>query len=223
MGGQEKAGTGSYGTGLQEEKTDAPLRRSAPDGSAWGRRGGFVKKCRKTPVFAILAIELIVLCAPLGAQTPHEAAQKFFKDYFDAKLRDEPEFATGTGHYENADKWNDSSKAGRERHRTSTEETLGALDKLPMETLPEEDQLSARLLRYQLRAELDSMELETYLLRVGQLYGAHNRVFLTIDRMPARTVRDYQNILGRLHGVPVYVDQNIGILNEAIERGIVQP
>lgn len=182
-----------------------------------------MKNRRGLQVLAIFAIELIVLCAPLGAQTPHETAQKFFKDYFEAKLNEEPEFATGTGHYENADRWNDWSKAGRERRRTSTEETLRALDKLPMDTLPEEDQLSARLLRYQLRGELDSMELETYLLRVGQLYGAHNRIFLTIDRMPARTLRDYQNILDRLHGVPAYVDQTIGIMNEAIVHGIVQP
>ena len=76
---------------------------------------------------------------------------------------------------------------------------------------------------YELRAELESNDLETYLLRVGQLNGAHNRVYLTIDRMPARSLRDYQNLLGRLHGVPLYVDQNIAIMNEAIDRGMVQP
>lgn len=181
------------------------------------------KRCRKLPVLAILAIALMVPCARLNAQSPHDAAQKFFKDYFEAKLQAEPEFATGTGHYENAEKWNDWSKAGREQRRASTEQTLRDLDKFSLAALPDEDQLSARLLRYQLRAELESMDLELYLLRVGQLYGAHNRVYLTIDRMPARTVRDYQNILGRLHGVPVYVDQSIAIMNEAINRGITQP
>lgn len=171
----------------------------------------------------ILALELTVLLPALKAQTPHDTIQKFFKDYFEAKLKDDPEFATGAGHYENADRWNDWSKAGREHRRASAEETLHALDRFPLANLPEEDQLSARLLRYQLHAELDSMDLEMYLLRVGQLYGAHNRVYLAIDRMPARTERDYRNILGRLHGVPAYVDQDIAIRNEAIERGIVQP
>ncbi|HYA61914.1 MAG TPA: DUF885 domain-containing protein [Candidatus Sulfotelmatobacter sp.] len=182
-----------------------------------------MKILSRLPVLAILAVELIALSSAVRAQTPHEALQKFFKDYFENRLKDEPEFATFAGHYENADKWNDWSKTGRERRRASAEDTLGGLDKFSLADLPAEDQLSARLLRYQLRAELDSMELETYLLRVGQMTGAHNRVYQAIDRMPKRSVRDYQNILGRLHGVPAYVDQNIAIMNEAIDRGIVQP
>ena len=156
-------------------------------------------------------------------QNSPDAIQKFFKDYFDAKLKDEPEFATGTGHYENANEWNDWSKAGRERRRARTEETLRGLDKFSLESFPAEDQVSVRLLRYQLRAELDAMDLEIHLLRVGQMTGAHTRVFQTIDRMPARNMRDYQNLLGRLHGIPAYVDQNITIMNEAIAEGITQP
>ena len=182
-----------------------------------------VKRHARLGIPAVLLMALTVFGARLEAQNPHDAIQKFFKDYFEARLNDEPEFATGTGHFENADKWNDWSKPGRDRRRVSAENTLRELDKFSLTELPEEDQLSARLLRYELRAELEANELETYLLRVGQLYGAHNRVYLTMDRMPARNLRDYQNTLARLHGVPVYVDQSIGIMNEAIDRGMVQP
>ena len=178
---------------------------------------------RALSVLVVLGMALAAFGARVNAQSPHDTIQKFFKDYFEAKLNDEPEFATGTGHFENADKWNDWSKAGRERRRVSAEDSLRELDKFSLATLPDEDQLSARLLRYELRGELESSELTTYLLRVRQLDGAHNRVYTTIDRMPARNLRDYQNILSRLHGVPLYVDQNIGILNEAIDRGMVQP
>src|SRR5215475_8969218 len=44
-----------------------------------------------------------------------------------------------------------------------------------------------------------------------------------MDRMPARTLKDYQNILARLHGIPAYVDQNPVILDEAIAKGMTQP
>jgi uncharacterized protein (DUF885 family) len=182
-----------------------------------------VRKRRGLFVGVIFVLALVRVPAEIRAQTPHDAIQKYFKDYFDARLQAEPEFATGTGHYENADKWNDWSKAGRERRRGSAEETLQGLDKFQLASLPDEDQLSARLLRYQLRAELDAMDLETYLLRVGQMTGAHVRVYQTIDRMPARNLRDYQNILGRLHGITAYVDQDIVIMDEAIARGITQP
>ena len=41
--------------------------------------------------------------------------------------------------------------------------------------------------------------------------------------MPARSVRDYENIIARLRTVPTYVDQNLGILDEAVAAGIMQP
>jgi uncharacterized protein (DUF885 family) len=172
--------------------------------------------------FAPMVILLGLIPAQSVGQTS-DAAQKLFKHYFETKLQDEPEFATTTGHYENADKWNDWSKAGRELRRKHAEETLGDLEKLPAQEISGADDVSVRLLKYDLRLQLEADDLETHLLRVGQLFGLHTRVYTTIDRMPARTVHDYENLLARLHGVPVYVDQNIDILKESIARGLTQP
>jgi uncharacterized protein (DUF885 family) len=172
--------------------------------------------------FAPMLILLGLIPAQSVGQTP-DAAQNIFKHYFETKLQDEPEFATTTGHYENADKWNDWSKAGRELRRKHAEETLSDLEKLPAQEISGADDVSVRLLKYDLRLQLEADDLETHLLRVGQLFGLHTRVYTTIDRMPARTVHDYENLLARLHGVPVYVDQNIDILKESIARGLTQP
>ena len=172
--------------------------------------------------FASMVILLGLIPAQSVGQTS-DAAQKIFKHYFETKLQDEPEFATTTGHYENADKWNDWSKAGRELRRKHAEETLSELGKLPAQEISGADDVSVRLLKYDLRLQLEAEDLETHLLRVGQLFGLHTRVFTTIDRMPARTVHDYENLLARLHGVPVYVDQNVDILKESIARGLTQP
>jgi uncharacterized protein (DUF885 family) len=175
--------------------------------------------------FAMMSIA--VLYGPFSeraaAQTSHEAIQTIFQHYFATKLQDEPEFATTTGHYENADKWNDWSKAGRELRRKHAEETLRELEKSLTTGLPDADNVSARLLRYDLRLQLDSEDLETHLIRVGQLFGLHTRVYITIDRMPSRTAHDYENLLARLHGIPTYVDQNIDLLKESIDREITQP
>jgi uncharacterized protein (DUF885 family) len=172
---------------------------------------------------APLALLLGLFTSQAAGQTAHDAIQKVFQHYFDTKLQDEPEFATTTGHYENASKWDDWSKAGREQRRQHAEEILSEVEKFPAEGLSDSDEVSARLLKYDLRLQLDAEDLETHLLRVGQLYGLHTQVYTTIDRMPARTVRDYENLLGRLHGAPAYVDQNIGLLQESIATGLVQP
>lgn len=173
-----------------------------------------------------LLVVLVVLCLTIpfaSAQTSSADLSKFFAQYFEEKLRDEPEFATTVGRHEYDDRWSDLSKQGREQRRAHLQQRLDQLQKFATQGLSEQDTLSVRLLSYDLRTQLDALDLETYLLRVGQLYGSHTRVYLTIDRMPAFTVKDCDNIIARLHTVPAYVDQNIAVLNEAIERGLTQP
>ncbi|PYX27748.1 MAG: DUF885 domain-containing protein [Acidobacteria bacterium] len=173
-------------------------------------------------------IAVALACFSLGlsqarAQTSSADLSKFFAQYFEERLRDDPEFATTVGRHEYDDRWSDLSKQGRDQRRAHLQQRLDQVQKFGVQGLSEQDALSVRLLSYDLRTQLDALDLETYLLRVGQLYGSHTRVYLTIDRMPAFTVKDCENIIARLHAVPAYVDQNIAILNEAIERGVTQP
>jgi uncharacterized protein (DUF885 family) len=173
-----------------------------------------------------LLVVVVVLCLTIplaSAQTSSADLSKFFAQYFEERLRDEPEFATTVGRHEYDDRWSDLSKQGREQRRAHLQQRFDQLQKFGVPGLSEQDVVSVRLLTYDLRTQLDALDLETFLLRVGQLYGSHTRVYLTIDRMPAFTVKDCENIIARLHAVPVYVDQNIAVLNEAIERGLTQP
>ena len=164
-----------------------------------------------------------ILIPTLSAQPPSADLAKFFAQYFEERLRDVPEFATDVGRHEYDDRWADVSKQGRQERRAHLEQRLAQLEKFSLDQLPEQDRLSVKLLRYDLGTQLDKLDIETYLLRVGQMYGFHNRVYVTIDRMPVYTVRDCENIIARIHAVPAYVDQNIAIMNEAIERGWTQP
>jgi prolyl oligopeptidase len=172
-----------------------------------------------------------LLLQSLSAQSAAPAAQpsgspelaKFFAAYFEERLRDEPEFATNVGRHEYDDRWTDLSKPGRDQRRVHLEQALASADKFSGGQLSDQDQLSVKLLRYDLRTQLDALDLQTYMLRVGQMTGFHNSVYLVIDRMPSFTVKDCENIIARIHAVPAYVDQNIAILNEGIARGMTQP
>jgi uncharacterized protein (DUF885 family) len=184
---------------------------------------------------AQIRVVCLVLAICLAASlTPSAIAQqattssspelsKFFADYFEERLRDEPEFATTAGRHEYDDRWSDLSKQGREQHRSHLQQRYDQLQKFPANGLSDQDKVSVELLRYDLRTQLDALDVETHLLRVGQLFGMHNRVYTTIDRMPAFTVKDCENIIARIRAVPAYVDQNIEILNEAIAKGETQP
>jgi prolyl oligopeptidase len=175
----------------------------------------------RLPLIGFIAFCLLV--PQPAAPSPSADLSAFFVQYFEERLRNEPELATTIGRHEYDDRWTDFSKQGRDARRARLRERSDRLEKLSLAGVSEQDLLSARLLSYDLRAQLDGLDLETYLLRVGQLNGSHTRVYLTIDRMPAFTVKDGENIIARLRAVPAYVDQHIAVLDEAIERGLTQP
>jgi len=159
------------------------------------------------------------------SQPESPALAKFFAEYFEERLRDSPEFATNVGRHEYDDRWSDLSKEDRERRKAHLEQTLATAEKFSHSKMSfsEQDRLSLKLLNYDLHTQLDAFDLDTYLLRVGQMTGFHNSVYLVVDRMPAFTVKDCENIIARIRAVPAYVDQNIAVMNEAIARGWTQP
>ena len=149
-------------------------------------------------------------------------AQDFFKETFDQMLRQDPEYATFTGHHEADDRWTDWSKAARDQRRQFLQQRLTQLDTAKLGDSAQ-DLLTKRVLRYDMESRLEAWDLDTYLLRMGHMRGFSNLVYNVIDGMPARTVHDYENIIARLRALPTYIDQNLIILDEAIAAGIMQP
>ena len=172
-----------------------------------------------------LALILCFLLTPLfaRAQSNSDSLHKFFHDAFEEQLRDQPEFATNIGRHDYDDRWSDPSKAGLDLRRSHLQQRLKQLEAIPLDGVSEEDRLSARLYRYDVQQQLDTYDMQTLLIPVGQLFGFHNQVYTTVDRMPAFTVHDYENIVARLRAIPAVVDQNLSRLDEAVARGITQP
>ncbi len=169
-----------------------------------------------------LAVLCLICLSPLvHGQTP-TAAGNFFKDTFEQMLRDDPEYATGTGRHEYDDRWTDWSKAGRDQRRRFLEQRMAQLETAAVGDSAA-DLLTKRVVRYDFASRLEAWDLDIHLLPVGQMHGFHISVYVTIDQMPSNTVHDYENIIARLRGVPVYVDQYIGIMDEAIAAGTMQP
>jgi uncharacterized protein (DUF885 family) len=122
----------------------------------------------------------------------------FFKETFEERLRDDPEFATTVGRHDYDNRWTDRSATGRTQRRVHLERRLEELNGFPAASLSGQDRLTVRLLQYDFRSQIEAFEVETHLLPAGLLEGFHNNVYRVIDRMPARTVHDYENLLARL-------------------------
>lgn len=166
----------------------------------------------------------VLLAYPLlcAAQT-NAPLHQIFKDYIETLYRENPEVATQRGRNEYNDRWTDWSREAIERRATATKTFLERVRPFLGSSLSEQDSISARLLQYGLERQLQTEPLNVYLLRISPLFGLHSQIYLTVDAMPRNTAADYENILKRLNAVPAYVDQNIAVLTESIERGLIQP
>jgi uncharacterized protein (DUF885 family) len=166
---------------------------------------------------------LFALLTPLAiAQPAPDRLHKLFADYYEFTLRTSPEAATSLGRNEYNHLWSDWSATARDRRRAALGKYLEDLDTFSQTELNEQDRLSWQLLRYQIRQLLDQDRLTPY-LRVRQMAGFHSAVFQTIEEMPTRTVKDYENIIARINSLPAYIDQNIALLEEGIRIGLTQP
>jgi uncharacterized protein (DUF885 family) len=144
-------------------------------------------------------------------------------DYWEWRLANDPELATRVGRADHNDRWRDWSKAARDRRRYDREEFLQKAMYLSPGNLNPRDLLTSLLMEHELRTQLEAETALDLVQRVSQADGAHSEIFGVIDQMPARSVKDYENIIARLRALPTYVDQTIDLMREQLSQRLAQP
>ena len=144
-------------------------------------------------------------------------------DYWEWRLAVSPETATRVGRTDHNDRWRDWSKAARDRLRYDREEWLQKAMYLSPGNLNPTDLVTSLLMEHELRTQLEAQDYLNLVQVVSQSDGVHNDVFNVIDQMPARTVKDYENIIARLRALPTYVDQTTALMREQLAAGLAQP
>jgi uncharacterized protein (DUF885 family) len=145
------------------------------------------------------------------------------ENYWQWRLAESPELATRVGRTEHNNRWRDRSKAARQRVRVAREEFLQQALYVGVGNLTAAEHLTVALLEHELRTALEVEPYQEMVESVSQADGLHNQVFSVIDQMPARTVRDYENIIARLRALPLYIDQSIDLLREQLDARHAQP
>ena len=158
-----------------------------------------------------------------GVGASEETLHSTFAAYWEWKLTTQPELATRFGRPEFNDRWRDLSKRGRDRVRERRKEFLQQMVYIASGNLTGADRLSASLFQWELRNDLEMEAYRNLVSGVSQQGGQHSDVLSVIDQMPARTIRDYENIVARLNAVPVLVDQYLALLREQIAARTTQP
>ncbi len=133
-----------------------------------------------------------------------------------------PEYATYTGYKGQNDRWNDRSPAATRRHRAVLREQRRVLAAVNRERLRPADRLSYDIFRRNLEQEVEGERFPDDVLQVTQMDGPQ---YLSdvIERMPARTTRDYEDIVARIEKIPTVIDQTIVLLDSGLALGVTPP
>lgn len=161
----------------------------------------------------------------LLAQTagPNGDLHRLFTEFYEYSLREFPEAATSAGRTEYNDRWSDPSPAATQRRRKAYEEFRARVQPFRSAALNEQDQLSVALFDYQTRQAIEQIDTIGSYNAVNHFFGPHLSVFTTMSLAPARTVRDYENIVARLRAIPSYVDGLVAAADNSVQQKAVPP
>ena len=162
-----------------------------------------------------------------GASAQPGDLSKLFADYWEVQSRLDPMSATSQGDNRfNHLLPNDQTQAFRDTLRTVYQDYLRRIDQFDRDKLSENDKISYDIFRYEMQERLAGLKLNTWMMPINQFWGLP----LTLGQygsgegtQPFKTVQDYDNWLGRVHGFPVWADSAIGNLRRGMKAGLVLP
>jgi uncharacterized protein (DUF885 family) len=152
-----------------------------------------------------------------------ERLHRLFAADWDYTMREYPEAATWFGHPRHHDRWTDLSLASIHRRNAEMEQSARVAASIDRKRLSPGDQGHLDLFVRAADEALRGRRFRTELMPLSQMEGVQQQVAQLLTMMPAGTPEEYADILGRLVGVPVLVDQTIALLREGVAAGLTPP
>lgn len=152
-----------------------------------------------------------------------ERLRQLIDVYFDYTMLEYPEFATYIGRPGGHDRWTDNSVAANERRDKDSIAALNLLESFDRSLLEGVDRLNFDLLLEQIRSTVEGQRFANNYLQITQLGGPQQDISRMLSIMPANSVRDYENIVGRLQGAARVIDNTIVWLQMGLDAGVTPP
>ncbi|MCE9678038.1 DUF885 domain-containing protein [Shewanella sp. AS1] len=151
-------------------------------------------------------------------------ANQLFETLFMENVMASPRMQTQLGIKVDYDKWDDIGKAADEAELERNKEQLSRLQQIDPKQLDPQTQLSYDLLLQALNDSIDDYQWRLYSYPVNQMYGGHSMIpsFL-INQHQIANIDDAKAYISRLNGVPKYLKQLQGALEERAQAGIIAP
>ena len=150
-----------------------------------------------------------------------------FNDFWEKQSRLDPLSATAQGdnRYNNLLP-NDQTQAFRDTLSTFYQDYLTRLGKFDRAQLDENDKISYDIFQYDLKQRVAGLKLNTWMIPFQQFWGlpiSMGQYGSGQGNQPFKTLKDYDNWLGRVRGFTVWADSAIGNFRRGVKAGVVLP
>ncbi|UOQ99392.1 DUF885 domain-containing protein [Hymenobacter sp. 5317J-9] len=150
-----------------------------------------------------------------------------FNAYWEQQSRLDPLSATAYGDNRFNDQLpNNQTRAYRDTLRAFYQGYLTKLQQFDRDKLSDNDKISYDIFAYEMNHGLASLKLNAWMLPANQFYGLP----ITLGQFgsgqgiqPFKTVKDYDNWLGRVHGFTAWTDSAIANFRVGMRTGVVLP
>lgn len=164
-------------------------------------------------------------CAKLAKARGKDAVRlhQLFKLDWERSLRESPEFATEVGYPGSNDRWTDNSLEAIARRKQELKAPLTVIASIRREKLSAADQLNFDLFKRNYEQAVEGSRFPGEYFQITQLNGIQQDIARLLEVSPHKTVKDYDDLIARLNGVPTVVDQTIVLLKKGLATGVTPP
>lgn len=138
-------------------------------------------------------------------------------------LKTSPELATGIGDPRYNDRWSDASAEEQARETEHARQEIRVFEAIDTAGFPEQEALNKTLMLRQLRQAVEGARFKDWEMPVDQMNGIQLGIPGTMTEMPLKTVKDYENYVGRLHGIPHLLDQVTANMRQGMADHLMPP
>lgn len=152
-----------------------------------------------------------------------ERLHQLFELDWEYSMATYPEWATWEGRYERNGEWTDNSREGIAQREREEEWSYEVLQTIIRDSLNTEDQLNYDLYLQQAERGLQQRRFPGRHMPINQLGGIHQSAPRLFKVMPKRNQKDFRDILSRMKGLPVVIDNIILQMQEGLSVGATPP
>jgi uncharacterized protein (DUF885 family) len=161
--------------------------------------------------------------APTTPADRTKALHNLFHDYWEASLKNQPEFASTIGDKRYNDQISDYSVKALNDWLATEQEYLMKLAAVDTTGLSDQDAISRDLLLRDLEEDQESAEFKEWEMPVNQMGGIYSTYPQIVAQLSFTSAKDYDDWIARLHAIPKAFDQVTANMSIGIDDKRVPP